>query len=93
MGNREIFELADDRRFDRTLNAGNQQKEEEKMSRQSADKEMKTIRRVIDAMNGLTPGQQKRVMQYVAERIGEEPAQAKLPLAAGATNEVRLGNA
>lgn len=63
------------------------------MSRQTADKEMKTIRRVVDAMNGLSPAQQKRVLAYVNERIADGPEQAALPLASVATNEVRLGNA
>ena len=86
MGDREIFELADDRRFDRTLNAGNQQKEEEKMSRQSADNEMKTIRRILDALSGLTPGQQKRILVYASERVSEAPAQMAFPQ----STEVRL---
>lgn len=50
------------------------------MSRQAADLEMKTIRRILDALDGLpTPAMKARVLKYVAERASEPEAQLGLP--------------
>lgn len=50
------------------------------MSRQAADLEMKTIRRILDALDGLpTPAMKSRVLKYVAERANEPEPQLALP--------------
>lgn len=52
------------------------------MSRQAADLEMKTIRRILDAIEALpTPAMKARVLKYVAERANEPEPQLSLALA------------